>query len=309
MKGLHVLVLGGHGFIGRHVCAEFAGRGARVIGLGHGDWPVSESTRWGLAEWHCADVHAATLEHAVGDRPLAAVVHCAGGGSVGAAYSEPLRDLESSVASTAAVLDWLRRRGDRGLRLVLASSAAVYGDQGDVDATETATRAPISPYGYHKLLAETLCDSYSRFFEVQTSVVRLFSVYGEGLRKQLLWDAMQKLARGDATFFGTGHELRDWIHVSDAASLLCAAAAEPQVGSETYNGGNEHATTRQVLTALARHADSGLMPLFTGEAHTGNPRRLTGNSRHARRQLGWRAKVGLNEGLLRYARWFASMQA
>ena len=306
MKSLDVLVLGAHGFIGRHVCIELAGQGARVIGLGHGDWPVSEWTRWGLAEWHRADIDREALASAVGKRPLAGVVHCGGGGSVGAAYAEPLLDIERSVASTAGVLDWLRGRRDPRVRLVLASSAAVYGDQGDVDATETATRAPISPYGYHKLMAETLCDSYSRFFEVPISIVRLFSVYGEGLRKQLLWDAMQKLRRGDATFFGTGHELRDWIHVSDAASLLCAAAAEPQVGAEIYNGGHEHATTRQVLTALATQGGSDLAPVFNGETHTGNPRRLTGNSRHAQRQLGWQPKVGLDEGLLRYARWFAT---
>jgi len=71
---------------------------------------------------------------------------------------------------------------------------------------------------------EDLCLSYAGRWGIRTSVVRLFSVYGPSLRKQLLWDACEKFRRGDNTFAGTGSELRDWLHVKDAAALIATAA-------------------------------------------------------------------------------------
>ena len=302
------LVLGAHGFIGRRVCRELANQGFSVCGLGRGQWRSDESAEWGLSHWVEGDITLASLGRAASMAASPSTfVHCAGSGAVSHSYSAPYEDYQRSVSSTLALMEFVRQRGAEGVRVVLASSAAVYGDQGDVDLAETATRSPISPYGFHKVAAENLCDSYSRFFGVQTSVVRLFSVYGEGLRKQLLWDAMQKFTRGESEFFGTGHELRDWIHVDDAARLLCKAACEPQTPFEIYNGGHAHASTRTVLSSLARHADFTPSPGFNGKTHVGNPRRLTANCGHARRQLGWKPEVGLESGLLRYAQWFKSI--
>jgi UDP-glucose 4-epimerase len=304
------VVLGAAGFIGRYVCRELANQGFEVCGLGRGHWDRDEWTEWGLSEWVERDIDLASLQQAASAVSASAspaiFVHCAGSGAVSHSYSAPFEDYQRSVLSTLSLLEYVHQCRTRGTRVVLTSSAAVYGDQGDVDLAETATRSPISPYGFHKVAAESLCDSYSRFFGVHVSIVRLFSVYGEGLRKQLLWDAMQKFARGEPAFFGTGHELRDWIHVEDAARLLCKAATKPQTAFEIYNGGHSHATTRTVLTALAARAGSALLPTFSGEAHTGNPRRLTANCGHARRKLDWNPSVGLDSGLLRYAGWFKS---
>jgi UDP-glucose 4-epimerase len=212
------------------------------------------------------------------------------------------------VHSTAEVLEFARTLPGPAPRVVLTSSAAVYGDQGDVDVTEASACSPISPYGFHKLAAEQLCTSYARFFGVPVTIVRLFSVYGEGLRKQLLWDACQRFQRGEPQFFGTGHELRDWIHVDDAAALLCAAASAPQARFALYNGGNEQASTRDVLTMLGSLFDGCPVPIFTGNTHTGNPRRLTADCDHARHQLNWRPQTQLSGSLRQYAEWFKSIE-
>jgi UDP-glucose 4-epimerase len=299
------LVLGGQGFIGSHACRMLAGQGFVVSGIGHGTWAADELARWGIADWTAGDIDLAALRRVPDSAAIDVVVHCAGGGAVARSYAAPLDDYERSVASTAALLEFVRADLGGRPRVVMASSAAVYGDQGEVDLSESATRSPVSPYGFHKVAAENLCDSWSRFFGVRVSVVRLFSVYGEGLRKQLLWDAVNKLSRGDRRFFGTGHELRDWVHVEDAARLLClAATADGQDNIEIYNGGHAHHATSDVLGELARLLGSSDAPVFTGETHVGNPRRLTANSRHAHRQLGWRPEIGLHEGLRRYVDWF-----
>lgn len=307
MKKPWALVLGGHGFVGRHTCRELATRGYKVISLGHGEWHSSESNEWGISDWAHGDIDLPNIVKAVNGRQIEFAIHCAGSGAVSNSYLRPHEDFERSVSTTAALLEFVRAHASATPRIVVASSAAVYGDQGDVDLTETSHGAPVSPYGVHKVLAESLCDSYHRFFGIRISVVRLFSVYGEGLRKQLLWDAAQKLQTAEPLFFGSGNEVRDWIHVEDAVRLLCAAAEQrDQSGFEIYNGGGAQASTNYVITKLAVNMKSLTAPRFTGTIHTGNPRRLTADNGNAHRLLGWAPSIGLDIGILRYANWFLS---
>jgi UDP-glucose 4-epimerase len=301
-----VIVTGAAGFIGRHVCKELASKGFFVLGIGHGVWSAEDFSPWGVERWVSADVTVNALhELSAGYSPVA-IFHCAGSGAVSASYKAPYCDYRRTVDSTANVLEYARLQKLRRPRVVLTSSAAVYGDQGDVDISETSVCSPISPYGFHKAMAEKLCDSYSRFFDVNVSVVRLFSVYGDGLRKQLLWDALGKLSINNFNFYGSGQELRDWIHVRDAAQLLILAGVQDQPAFEVYNGGHVHASTLEVLTKLFDFAKIQGSPSFNNQIHIGNPRRLTSNFQHARRQLKWEPLVSLDDGLNDYVRWYFS---
>ena len=295
---------GARGFIGRHTARALAAHGCKVIGIGHGDWTVDESREFGVHQWIDADITLEALNSLELPGPVDCVVHCAGTGAVSFSYAQPWQDFQRATVTTAALLEWIRNQVEPKPRLVFVSSAAVYGDQGDVDAMETSVRSPISPYGFHKLAAETLCESSSRFFEVPVSIVRLFSVYGEGLRKQLLWDALNKFRTGQGQFFGTGNELRDWIHVEDAARLLTLAGLTEQASFEIYNGGFEHATTREMLGRLAVACSHDGSIVFNNESHKGNPRRLTSDCRHTQRLLNWSPTVRIEDGVERYAAWF-----
>jgi UDP-glucose 4-epimerase len=297
------VVLGGFGFIGRHVARALSAAGYRVVALGHGQWPREEHREWGIEEWLSADIDLESLMRLDSPGAIDCVIHCGGGASVAQSFQQPHRDYQRTVASTAATLDFIRTSAPRA-RLVLASSGAVYGDQGDIDLVETSATRPESPYGCHKFAAERLAEGYSRCFDLPVTVVRLFSAYGEGLRKQLLWDALIKLRSGRASFFGTGEELRDWVHVSDAANLLVRAAEARHGGYRVFNGGAHKASTRTVLEMLARTYGVSASIEFTGERHKGNPLRMVSNSSLARTELEWRPLVDLQEGLARYVDWF-----
>ena len=303
-----VVVLGAAGFIGRHVARALANQGCRVLGVGHGTWTDNEWLKCGLSRWLEADIGLEALDRLTTGETPQCIVHCGGSGALSYSYGSPLADFQRATHSTATVLEWIRLNYAETCRLVLVSSAAVYGDQGDSDATENTVRSPISPYGVHKVLAESLCESYSRFFGISSSIVRLFSVYGEGLRKQLLWDAVNKFRCRQNQFFGTGNELRDWIHVEDAAALLVKAGLSEQSKFEVYNGGFEHATTREVLTRLAVANGHDGAVVFNGETHQGNPRRLTSDCQHTMRLLQWTPNVRLEDGIARYETWFRSQQ-
>src|SRR4029077_3015521 len=111
---------------------------------------------------------------------------------------------------------------------------------------ENAVPAPVSPYGEHKLMMEQLCRSYGITFGLRSTVVRLFSVYGPQLRKQLLWDICSRLQQGEQTLVlgGTGAEVRNWTDVREVPSLLAMFSELPQ--REPYriiNGGSGHGTS------------------------------------------------------------------
>ena len=299
---MRVLVLGGLGFVGRHLCQALSNGGAIVYALGHGTIPQSEINAWGIHHWVDSSISLDALVEHFKNIQFCAVIHCAGSGAVSLSYKQPLEDYHRSVTSVLASLEFIRTTQTKNTRFVLASSAAVYGDQNTV-LTESSELKPVSPYGLHKQAAENICAEYSQYFDVKCSLVRLFSVYGAGLQKQLIWDAANKFKSANCDFFGTGNEMRDWIHIKDAARLLSVAALKDQSNFEIYNGCNQQASTSEVLTLLAESLNVNLTPSFSKEVHTGNPKDLIGSNEKAVRMLDWIPRVSLQVGLKSYAQW------
>jgi UDP-glucose 4-epimerase len=296
------LVTGAYGFIGRHVARRLAETGYRVVGVGHGAWALGEWRRWGLEAWHGVDVTLDTLATYGGEPDV--IVHCAGSGSVAYSISHPRQDFERSVLTTLAVLEY-QRLYVPAARLVVPSSAGVYGLATTLPIRVDAPLNPVSPYGTNKVIVEDLARSYARHFSLNVAAVRLFSIYGIGLRKQLLWDASLKFSRGEIDFAGTGDETRDWLHVEDAARLIGAAAQAAGRHFPVFNGGTGIATSnRTVLEILARALRPGLAPRFSGQARPGDPQHYQADIA-ATRDLAWSPSRDLPTEVAAYADWYA----
>jgi UDP-glucose 4-epimerase len=284
-------VVGGCGFLGARLVDALVSHGARV---GVVD-PCAPGEGWVGRDTFAVRGLANASSLGTLQRELGAathVFHLGGSGSVGMAAADPEGDRVRTVEATEQLLAHTQGR------VVLVSSAAVYGDGAPGLIAETHACAPISTYGRHKLEAEGLV----RRSERSHAVVRFFSIYGPGLRKQLLWDACLKLRRGEARFSGTGHELRDWLHVDDAVALLEAAARSAD--DLVLNGGTGTGTSvARVLTALQSRLgrDEGLE--FSGSAREGDPISLVANIELAR-SLGWSPRVAIDPGFVDYVRWF-----
>lgn len=295
------LVTGAYGFVGRHVARALAARGTHVTGLGHGSWGRDEWRQWGVAEWHTADVSLDTLTTYAGEPDL--VFHCAGSGSVAFSMTHPMQDWQRTVGSTLAVLEYLRLQRPTA-RLVVPSSAGVYGVAARLPIAVGDELAPASPYGVHKKMAEDLCLSYGRHFGIRSALVRLFSVYGIGIRKQLLWDACRKLSEGAATFAGTGFETRDWLHVEDAAQLMLSAAAHAASACPIVNGGSGSAVCiRDVVALIAGRLGADYS--FTGSARAGDPSHYQADAEQAL-AWGWSPQRVLDVELGAYVDWYRS---
>lgn len=297
-------VTGAAGFIGTRLCACLAEAGDVCVGLDRNaadgrDLYLSGSVSEGVLSRLLSMAGAPDV-----------VYHLAGGPAVGPSFADPAADFDSTVRSATLLLAFLRDRAPRA-RVVLASSAAVYGNAHLSAVDETATLNPMSPYGVHKRLMEDVGLAYARLFDLDVRIARLFSVYGAGLRKQIFWDLCGKLAKGeDVVLGGTGEEVRDFIAVSDVVDgLVTLANAERGGVAGPINIGTGTATTIKVAAGLAAEAWTratgrtvGLS--FSGVCRVGDPTSLLASTGRMR-ALGFAPSVTPQAGIAAYVSWYA----
>jgi UDP-glucose 4-epimerase len=302
-----VWITGANGFIGRYLVRELADSGQPVHGLGHGAFAEVDRGRLGLKTWLNGEVDAANLNALAAAHGLPSkVFHLAGGSSVGLSIELPLEDFSRTVASTARLLEWLRNCAPECL-LVVASSAAVYGADHAGPIAENAVLAPMSPYGHHKQMMEQLCESYAASFGIRSLIVRLFSVYGPNLRKQLLWDVCSRLDKGEAPLLlgGNGAEIRDWTDVRDVVRLLASLGGLPS--DQVYrvvNGGSGHATrVAEIAEMLVTGFGRKTAVRYSGVARQGDPHSLLADD-SALRRIGFQWRIPVARGIADYVAWY-----
>ncbi len=297
-----IWVTGAGGFIGQHLCHNLAVNERTVIGFGVQQFAIANGHYIG------GGLSPQILKDAASKfgKPVA-VYHLAGGSTVGQSINDPWQDFNRSVASTSILLDFLKNAG-REVPVVLASSAAVYGvgHQGPIPIS--ATLNPLSPYGFHKRMVEELGQSFHANYGQPISIVRLFSVYGEGLRKQLLWDLCNKMKTDEKQIIlgGSGQEVRDWCHVSDVVQLLKNACANNSNGLHFYNGGTGIATPIHRIAALVKKFWAGEHSIsFSNKSRLGDPISLLADTNFLPQGQEW--KIDINEGIRRYVAWHKAL--
>jgi len=296
-----VLITGAYGFLGRNVAKEYKKQGYYVAGVGHGKWDSDEYTQWGIDDWYETTITFEALLNI--KHKFDIIVHCGGSGSVGFSWENPYEDFQRSVQSTLSILEYIRLQNVK-CKFIYPSSPAVQGNLGHVQIEESMVSIPVSPYGFHKKIAEEICLSYHNNFKIEIGIIRYFSIYGDGLQKQLLWDACKRIENSDdAIFFGTGNETRDWIHVSDAATLMFIFS-DQLTGFQVVNGGTgEGVTISRVLDQIREYFNMSKEINFNGIVKEGDPIHFWADITKAL-ALGWVPKIKLEEGLQSYVNYF-----
>lgn len=292
-------VAGAAGAIGRHCVALLRARGWTVGGIGHGN--VQWEAPGGIDAWIAGDVSTENLD-ALGERLGAPslFVNFAGGSSVAPSLRLPLADFERTVLSGVRILNWVWHNAPEA-RVSFASSAAVYGAGHEAAITEGDALRPISPYGHHKLMMEDNARFWGEAFGVRSVIVRLFSVYGPGLRKQLVHDLCTRLSAAptELTLSGTGAETRDWLWIEDAARLLVDLADQASPAAPVFNGCTGTGTPiAEVAERLASLWGAGTVVRFDGVSRPGDPPHLRGDAKRIL-ATGFRPSLELAEGLAR----------
>jgi UDP-glucose 4-epimerase len=269
-----IWITGARGFIGRNLARHLAVQRQVVLGLGHGAWPSAIASSWGVTHWVNGEVNSSNLKNLLRYSGTPEVIyHFAGGSTVGPSFQNPLEDFQRTVDTTAKLLEWIRTEAP-STKLLCASSAAVYGAGQEGYIPESARISPYSPYGFHKAMMEALCGSYVENFGLKIAIVRFFSIYGAGLEKQLLWDVCAQLAGKpfEIRLSGTGGEMRDWLHISDAVRLLDALRSLFGHNLLLVNGGTGQGTSvRQIVRKIMEAWGDEVGVRFDGKMRKGDP--------------------------------------
>jgi UDP-glucose 4-epimerase len=303
-KTRKVLVIGAAGFIGRFVSRHFAEQGWTTLGID--TVPPENAPLMNLAEYHQLNLPDRVLSTILKASCPEVCINCAGRSSVPWSFPNPMGDFTSNAALPFEILDACRVNSPES-RVVNISSAAVYGNPKTLPASEDAVPAPISPYGFHKLQSEQICLEYHQIYRIPTVSVRIFSAYGPGLRRQVLWDICQKALTSKSILLqGTGRESRDFIHGHDIARALRTLAESAPMEGEIYNLASGQETTISELSSILLGAlsyDGELV--FDGQVPAGVPLNWKADiSRIAR--LGFEPSIPLNKGAVAFAKWCRS---
>ncbi len=297
------LVTGGAGFIGSHLVEALLARGAQVHVLD--DFSTGALENLAAVKRHPdlsiqqGDIRdpQAVAEALAG---VEVVFHLAAFVSVPQSIEQPLPSLDINVQGTARVLEAARRAGVQ--RVVLASSAAVYGDHSALPLTEDLPPRPLSPYAVGKVADEGLAYVYTHL-GLPTVALRFFNVYGPRQRADSPYAAViplfiERLRQGQApVIYGDGRQTRDFIFVQDVVTALLVAARSKQAPGRVYNVCTGRGVSLlDLLAELYRYFPRAPEPRFA-PPRAGDIRHSVGSAARAARELGFQARTSLARGL------------
>jgi UDP-glucuronate 4-epimerase len=307
-----VLVTGAAGFIGSHVCDALVARGHEVVGVDNFDpfYPraVKERNLESLrANRAFRLVEADVAREALPLDGVGAVLHLAAKAGVRPSLEDPAAYAQANVTGTARVLDAARRAGVA--RVVLGSSSSVYGNATPAPFAEDAPALePISPYAATKRAAELLARAFAHLYPMRIVCLRFFTVYGPRQRPDLaIHHFTDLIARGQAVrMHGDGSSERDYTYISDAVDGVLAALARTEGGGgfELLNIGGGARVRLDRLIALIGAALGREPRIERHPDQPGDVRLTAADLRRAGRALGYRPRVGIDEGIRNFVRWY-----
>ncbi len=318
-----VLVTGGAGFIGSHLCEALLRRGVRLTLVDRLDdfyapaWKQAnlEDLR-ALApfEFSPADIcDFVALERAFDQARPEAVVHLAARAGVRPSVEHPLLFERINVTGTLHVLELCRKFGVR--QLIFGSSSSVYGASVPAPFREDqADLRPVSPYAATKLAGEMFCYTYAHQFRLPVVCLRLFTVYGPRQRPDLAIHKFVALLEADQPLpiFGDGSSGRDYTYVDDiVAGLLAALEFDPATPSsgtpfEIFNLGNSRPVTLNELVAVLERVTGRTARREYRPTQVGDVPLTWADISKAEQWLGYRPATSLEEGLRRFVAWYRS---
>ncbi|MDR6960413.1 UDP-glucose 4-epimerase [Pseudomonas brassicacearum] len=300
-----VLITGGAGFIGSHLTDALLAKGHSVRVLDdlstgkRGNLPL-DNPDVELIEGDVAD--AALVARAMAG--CSAVAHLAAVASVQASVDDPVRTHQSNFIGTLNVCEAMRQAGVK--RVLFASSAAVYGNNGEGESIDEETpKAPLTPYASDKLASEFYLDFYRRQHALEPVVFRFFNIYGPRQDPSSPYSGVisifsERAQKGlPITVFGDGEQTRDFVYVEDLVDLLVQAIEKPGVEVGAVNvGWNQATTLKQMLQALAAVVGD-LPPISYGPARSGDIRHSRADNRRLLERFSFPPQTPMSVGLAR----------
>jgi UDP-glucose 4-epimerase len=313
---MKVLVTGAAGFIGSHLSRRLLAEGCTVTGI---DCFADYYPRW-IKERNIAPLLRSKrfrlIDKDLNDLPLPrilreheAVYHLAAQAGVRASWGRSFSVyLRNNIQASQSLLE--AAKGVPLKKFIYASSSSVYGLTPDIPMSETSPLLPLSPYGVSKLAAEQLCFLYHKCYGTPTVALRFFTVYGPGQRPDMAFHKFFKaiLEGAPISVYGDGRQTRDFTFVDDIVEANLAALTRGRTG-QVYNVGGGHRETLRDLLPLFEDICALPVRVERAEAQKGDVLHTAARLDKARRDLGFKPRTALREGLEREWDWIRRLYA
>ena len=301
---MKVLVTGGGGFIGSHLVTRLLSLGHEVrvvdnFATGRRENLAEVKDRIDLIEGDLRDLH--TLR--VASEGTAWIFHQAALPSVARSVEDPLLTNAVNVEGTLNVLVAARDAGVR--RVVYAASSSAYGDTPTLPKVETMPASPLSPYALQKFASEEYCSLFTRLYGLETVALRYFNVFGPRQDPASPYAAVipkfiGMLARGESpTVHGDGEQSRDFTYIDNVVDANLLAAESATAAGEVINVAcGERITLNRLLDRLRAILGVDVQAVHDAP-RPGDVRHSLADIGKAEKLLGYKPRVGLDEGLRR----------
>jgi dTDP-glucose 4,6-dehydratase len=306
---VRILVTGGAGFQGSHLCEVLLAIGHQVTILNTLSVAAKHNMRHFAAN-ELADIVFGSVTDAElvskTAREHDVIFHLAANINVDKSLQDPRSFLETNVLGTYHVLEAAREHGSR---VIFASTCEVYGDghslAPDALLDETAELRPNSPYAASKAAADRLCYSYYRSHGLDVTMVRPFNIFGERQKSGAFGALIPILVRRaiaghDLTVFGDGSATRDYLHVSDVVEAYRLVLESPNLTGRAINfASGTNTSVRDIAEYIAAKFSARVVQ---GPARPGEVTRFPA-SIAAAKSIGFAPKIGIWAGIDRYIEW------
>jgi UDP-glucose 4-epimerase len=296
---MKILIIGSKGFIGSHALQYFRDKGHKVYGC---DVVVDYEDE----QYFLVDTTQPNFQEPFKAIDFDVCLNCSGAASVPLSIQNPLRDFQLNTTNVFLVLNTIKAY--RPLcKFINLSSAAVYGNPQSLPIEETQVIRPVSPYGEHKRMAEEICQEFYNYFSIKSCNLRIFSAYGDGLRKQLFWDLYKKSQQHKIELFGTGQETRDFIFISDLMNAIDLVIQKAVFKGESINIANGIQSKIKDVTSLFFNTLNYKGEVkFIGNNRTGDPLNWEADITQLK-SFGYKSHTNLKEGIEKYIAWIKSI--
>lgn len=228
LKNFNILIIGSKGFIGSNLSRYLKQLEYKII-------EADIVHDYGNPDYYILNPRDTEFDRIFKDNEIAVCVNCSGSALVKASFEDPLNDYKLNTLLVYRLLNSIRLY-QPNCHFITLSSAAVYGNPSSLPIEESHPLNPLSPYGFHKMQAEEIVRFFHQQYQIQSTILRIFSAYGPGLKKQLFWDLYKKSkAHNKVSLFGTGEETRDFIYIDDLCQLIEQNINEKNSGIEVRN--------------------------------------------------------------------------
>ncbi len=302
---MNILITGSYGFLANNLSNNLKKFGFSCYGIGRKKSSKTYSKKFGYLKNINGAINSRNLKK-LKKINFQYIIHCAGGVSPNIGlkkFISKTTEYEKNVSSILNVLKYFSK-GKKKPKVIFMSSVSVYGNTKSKKIREGHNLKPISNYSISKIMAEKICRFFNKKYNIDILILRGTSLYGPGLKRQVIYDACNKISKNNNIFYGTGREIRDFIHVDDFVRLIKKIILKSFKGYVIINAGSgKGVSIFKIINYINKKFKKKTSPKFNKFGNKVNPISLVPSIAKAKK-FNWSPKINFYKGLDEYIDWF-----